>query len=254
MDLILPGLRDRRVAAADINRTRDGRQIYRRGTPARRLSMRHSRGGFDIRQAQFNRSPAQITTIVLHQTHFFRGGSQTLTEDESRDMDMGDDFRMDHIIAHFVILREGDILYTHDVQYTLNSVSGLPGIDIEIEGEYGHRPSPQGSRLSEAAIRAGRRLVNALAHQIPTVRYIHPHGQIQQNPTKLYTCPGPDIWMNIGEWAVDASRSKLGLISDRTPGYRHNRMESLTGPTTRYLQRRYSGHRNPAYDQGVTGM
>jgi hypothetical protein len=35
----------------------------------------------------------------------------------NRDEDMSDHFRLDHVIAHFVVRADGTILYVHDIQY-----------------------------------------------------------------------------------------------------------------------------------------
>jgi hypothetical protein len=79
-------------------------------------------------------------------------------------------------------------------------------------------------------IRAGRELVRALAGQMPRITHIHPHGQIQgrqrsddsvcggrdsDNPCgSLGSCPGPDIWINVGQWACAPRPDGLGLVSD----------------------------------------
>ena len=74
---------------------------------------------------------------------------------------------------------------------------------------------------------AGRRLVGALKAQIPSIVRIHPHGQVQRRDRggqcgglgtrnvcgKLLSCPGPDVWMNVGEWATG---SALNLVSKET--------------------------------------
>jgi hypothetical protein len=244
MHIKIPGLRDRRIAAADENRTRNRREIYAAGTPARRLSQRHPLG-FDARQAAFSRSLTQIDRVFLHQTEFF---TEYPLPREERDRDMADDHRLDVVIAHFVVRRDGTILYTHDVEFILNSISGRSGIDIEFEGHYNVPPEttpppshPWPPRLSPAAIQSGRRLLEALNDlrsgaisnaQYLSIQSIHPHGQF--NSRKRNSCPGPDIWTNVGEWAMRRFR----WISGRAlPGYANLGISEH--------------QRNPAYDQRI---
>lgn len=65
-----------------------------------------------------------------------------------------------------------------------------------------------GPRLPPASIRAGRNLLRAL-HDIRyrpveeerlIIRSIHPHGQFKAD--KVNSCPGLDIWVNVGDWAI----------------------------------------------------
>ena len=238
MDIFVPGMRDRRVAAADETHAPPAhageapRPIYGDGSVARRMSLADPRH-FDVRRAAFARQPTQINTVVLHQMSLFH---QDALPSLSLDSDISDDHSLDHVIAHFVVRSTGEILYTHDVQYVLNSVSGRRGIDIEFEGRYGNQSAPESSRLSAEAIRSGRRLLLWLQGYLTSLAYIHPHGQLQRvGSGKLNSCPGPDIWVNIGEWAV----ATLGLTADRPfPGYANRGITPA--------------QRNPRYDQGIT--
>ena len=233
MDIYAPGLRDRRVAAADVGRTRDGREIYGNGTSARRLSTRRGGRGFDVRTARISRSASQINTVILHQTTFFTNDPLPV---ENLDNDIADDHRLDFVIAHFLVRADGNILYLRDVEHILNSVSGRFGIDIEFEGQYGHEPTPRPPRLSANATQAGRRLIVSMHDQLPGLRFIHPHGQVQSRGRgKRDSCPGPDVWMNVGEWAVQ----EFGLTSDTTFSSYSNHGIS-------------PAQRNSAYDRHIT--
>ncbi len=125
------------------------------------------------------------------------------------------------------MLGDGTIVYTRDVLHILNNMGGRWGIDIEFAGRYGLMPNPgfrPGSRqprytaaedptrsidrLSQRTIGSARRLIRFLSGALP-IQYIHPHGQF--TPGKARTCPGPDIWMNIGDWACE----NLGLQYER---------------------------------------
>ena len=215
MDFPLMRMRDRRIAASDevlsVQRSAEtGRfgSIYGVGSAART-------GGAG-RARRTDRSPEQINTIVLHQTAgaFISGLSVPM-----RDAEMSDNHRVDRIAAHFIIAIDGTIFYLHDVEFIMANAGGRYGIDIELCGTYAHTPEPTGQRLSDAAIRAGRHLVRCLTTDIPTIRHIHPHGQIGRSPArrgdrpgpKFDSCSGPDIWINVGMWAVHALR----LVADR---------------------------------------
>ena len=229
MDIFVPGLRDRRMAAADENRTANNREIYGRGTSARRLSQRSSGGNFDVGQARNSRSANIINTIVLHQTTFY---SRDDLPSESEDNDISDDHRLDKVIAHFIVRADGTIIYTHDVEHILNSVSRRWGIDIEFEGKYGHEHIPQSNRLRQTAIRSGHRLIFWLKGYLPNIQYIHPHGQIQRSGGKRDSCSGPDIWINVGEWAV----TNLNLTCDQTFARYPNRGISDAQRNSAYYQ------------------
>jgi hypothetical protein len=74
-------------------------------------------------------------------------------------------------------------------------------------------------------------LLARLKAAVPTIRHIHPHGQL--DPGKRDTCCGADVWMNVGEWAVE----RLGLESD-TPfaGYGESRGISAQHRNFGYLR------------------
>jgi hypothetical protein len=207
MNIFVPGLRDRRVAAADENRTAHGLEIYGLRTPARRLSQTGTK--FDVRTVPTTRDLHKINTVILHQADFF---SSDPLPARPNDTNIRNDHRFDRVIAHFVVRSDGNIIYTHDIEHRLNSISGTKGIDIESEGHYGFDRVPRPPRLSRSAILSGRRLVLWLMAYVPSIQYIHPHGQIQRAGGKRDSCSGPDIWVNIGEWAV----ANLHLISEPT--------------------------------------
>lgn len=221
----VPGLIDRRAVAADEYRTRDSRAIYRvdvRYAPRQRgpdgeLLPRvvlpvPTRRNYDVRMwrrpAVPTRDPSTITRVILHQTGALgtEGTAAPVRDDQHR---------LDVVIAHFIVRFNGNILYTHDIQYQLNSTAALnDSIEIEFEGTFnqGRRPHPRGPRLSMAAIEAGRRLLTRFRDlstrppgpyspetQFLSIGTIHPHQQF--SPVTRPNCPGPDIWVNVGEWA-----------------------------------------------------
>lgn len=201
--LNVPGwIRDRRTAAADEVNSVAGIPIYGRGSIARRA------GPPSAASARYDRGLASIRAVVLHQTAgaTFMSERQALPPMEL-DSQRRSRHRIDRITAHFVVLLSGVVIYTHDVGYILNDAGGRHGIDIEFCGRFGHDSYPRRLRLTLEAIRAGRKLLKWLNAGIPSLDYIHPHGQIQAPNRagvhgKLHSCPGPDIWVNVGEWAV----------------------------------------------------
>jgi hypothetical protein len=236
VDLFIPGLRDRRAAAADETHAPPAnggrpRDIFGRGTAARRRVGVVGRP-FDVRSVTTDRGVDSITTIVLHQmavTH------DAPLPDFSTDTDITSRHTLDRVIAHFIVRTDGALVYTHDIEHILNDGGGRRGIDIEFEGHYGNDRTPSDPRLSEAAIRAGRRLLLWLDGFLPSLSHIHPHGQIQSgSSSKLHSCCGPDVWMNVGEWAVS------------------NLSWECNQPVSSYANHGISERqRNAAYDQGI---
>jgi hypothetical protein len=262
MDIIMPCLRDRRIAASDeVGSVQTGQSgepipIYGVGSVARTAGAQPGR---------FDRRPGDIRAVILHQTSGHALADQDLppirtdTLRESR-------HRVDRIAAHFVILEDGTIVYTHDVQYLINSAGGRFGIDIEFSGNFSSTPAPvvtapgrrprggvRFTRLDPRAILAGRNLLRHLKSVLPNLQYVHPHGQVQEphvrqitrdgitrtltSIDKLNSCPGPDVWVNVGEWAV---REVPLICEPPNPScYRHNHG----------ISRR---QRDPDYDQHIT--
>lgn len=223
-DIIHPRLRDRRIAAADEAISTKPGQIYGLGTRARRRAEAEP-DRFDLRRLGYSRSQQMINTIILHLTT----GPRLLAGDlpaVASDTDIRSDTRIDRINAHIVVLGDGTIVYTRDVLHILNNMGGRWGIDIEFAGRYGLRSNPGSrrpryiaaedpaqsiDRLSPRLIESARRLIRFLSGSLP-IQYIHPHGQF--TPAKAQTCPGPDIWINIGDWACEI----LGLQCERRDG------------------------------------
>lgn len=262
MDISCQRLRDRRVAASDETISVAGGGIYFRRSHAWR---RGSVGAYDHRGVpRFDREPDSIRAIILHQTEgrdFLSGvgergsypgrepdvsdGSSRRPMDtsESIDRDRMSNHAIDRIASHFVIINDGTIFYTHDIQFLINSAGGRRGIDIEFAGNYS-----RSYRLSPAAIISGRRLIVTLKRRIPSIGYIHPHGQVQKMELgpwiasdgdrrrrgppvacggstgnecdKFDICPGPDVWINVGEWATHPST--LNLIAETPISYYQN--------------------------------
>lgn len=210
MDIRLEGMRDRRAAASDEAISVANRQIYGLGSAAR---------GIGAGVGRVDREPDRITTIVLHQTAGnLINGADVLSADTA----VTSSHRIDRIASHFIVTTDGQPVYLRDVQLILSNAGGRRGIDIEFCGSFASTRVPEGRRLTPEAIRGGRALLRALVEQIPTIRFVHPHGQVQAvaansdrtHGAKFHSCSGPDIWVNVGMWAVEA----LGLSTTPQPG------------------------------------
>lgn len=186
------------------------------------------RRGRNVRPRLRRHGELNLRAIVLHQTQgpsFDNARNQRWLNARGQG-----EHRVDQISAHFVVLQNGVIYYTHDVGlYRSGSAGRNQGIDIEFAGRFTHSNTPnESNRVPHEMLRAGRKLVRALVEQIATITHIHPHGQVQSenmdgsqcggtgstNPCgKLESCPGPDIWMNIGHWACGRPLDGgLGLV------------------------------------------
>lgn len=174
------------------------------------------------------RDVRNIDSIVLHATGF----SRLDTPGTDRSGSEYDDF--DHTIAHFVVRRNGDVyrLRTYDVY--LNNVLSLYSVSIEVEGNFPSEEEIQRDNwrsrrhsMPLAQIFAGRALLQHIRNELDNVRYIFGHVQLTNMGADRANCPGPHVWYNIGEWAVET----LGM---------HN-----SGHSARVISR---GWQNPALD------
>ena len=157
-----------------------------------------------------NRMSAQIDTVVLHQTSFSRGS-------------VPDNYLSVH--AHFVVLPDGTIVQLHPVDAYLVASSAFndDAISVEVVGnfpdEHGHywEGSKNGrSILSPQQISGGCDLVRYLKETYG-ISFVFAHRQ-GEDANLRGNCPGPDIWYNIGEWAV----RELGM-SDGGKGYKEGK-------------------------------
>ncbi len=181
------------------------------------------RRGRDVHSDRHRGGDSTVRAIVLHQTT-----GRTFLDERNQEWLRGRGaHRVDRISAHFVVLQNGMIYYTHDItEYRAGSAGREHGIDIEFAGNFPAGRVPDSSRrVPRAMIAAGRALIKALVQQANRITHIHPHGQVQgqqrvdgsvcggresENPCgSLGNCPGPDIWVNIGQWAVEEEELNL---------------------------------------------
>lgn len=217
MDIVCAGMRDRRVAASDSRL-----HIPRSGSI--QVIILHSTSG-----PQFLPTTTPSPTPRRSRAHEPRSRRpEPYPTDPRTDSVVRSRHRIDEIAAHFVVINDGTIFYTHDVDFLSRSAGGRFGIDIEFAGSFN-----TSRRLTSAAVQAGRNLVTALKTNVTSITHIHPHGQIQHllmngqacgastgvRCGKLDSCPGPDVWINVGDWA--ARRFRL-ITETPLPNYQNN--------------------------------
>lgn len=152
---------------------------------------------------------------VLHQMGFSRGD---------------DPYKYKKVTAHYIITPNGTIAQLHPVTAYLNAANGFNegGISIEFAGNLPTQPQSDDPKhfwnpeemgmdqLTPAQVKAARWLLQYLQDEVLpdlglglTVVVAHRQsGEERQND------PGPDVWANVGQWAVD----NMGL-SDGGPGF-----------------------------------
>lgn len=144
------------------------------------------------------RDMSVVVGLVLHQTGFSRGSS--------------DPSKYDKVAAHFIIMPNGQIIQTQELDRWMNSAGAFNRRTISVEF-VGNFPSSRGKwykgdkfgrhELSEEQIASGRFLVDYLIEELPKwgspgLLFIYAHRQSYKTRTND---PGPDIWYNVGEWA-----------------------------------------------------
>ncbi|MFV8755736.1 N-acetylmuramoyl-L-alanine amidase [Nannocystaceae bacterium ST9] len=145
----------------------------------------------------------KVDAVVLHQTGFSRGL---------------DPKRYLKVTAHFVVLADGTVLQLHPLAMKLWASDGFNcrSVSIEFVGNFKSsdgkwwKPEEYGANhVSVEQIEAGRELLRALKRV--GVRFVFAH---RQSSASRGNDPGPDLWANVGEWAIE----RLGF-SDGGPGY-----------------------------------
>lgn len=126
--------------------------------------------------------------------------------------------------AHYIVTADGQIAQLYDDLDFLNASNGFNKrcIAIEFAGNFPDhryhwwksskppiRPIPDRCYLTPAQIRAGRCLLATLKAGLPGIKYLYAHRQSSESRPND---PGPDVWFNIGEWAL----AKLNL-TDQQP-------------------------------------
>ena len=155
---------DRRAATATTYQTMDKRNIFSHGNRSAR------------------RNVARIRAVILHQTDFV-----------SSDLD-----RFNHVIANFVVMQNGCVLYIRDLSMGLNSIGTVQrAVDIEFVGNYTSSASATSHLPSTAQLNAGRELLTYLRERYSAITQVFAHAHFRAK-----NCPGPHIWYNVGRWGL----------------------------------------------------
>ncbi|NLD68502.1 MAG: hypothetical protein GX644_06765 [Limnobacter sp.] len=122
--------------------------------------------------------------------------------------------------AHYAILPDGKILYLHPASKLIWASHGFNNRSVAVEFA-GNFPDTKGrwwnademgrNQVTSAQIKSGRCLIQHLVRTMG-LRVVLTH---RQSSNMRMNDPGPDIWSQVGQWAVDT----LGL-SDGGPGFK----------------------------------
>jgi N-acetyl-anhydromuramyl-L-alanine amidase AmpD len=146
-----------------------------------------------------------VDVVVLHQTGFAWARANPMWA---------------RVRSHFTIHRDGLIDLNTPVSVRMRYGSGVVNrrcVTIEHEGNYPTSYGPRGPRYfkpekfgrhvladAPAQVEASRALLRHLRESLPALRYVAAHRQIESGKPG---CPGPDLWLALGEWAA----RELGL-------------------------------------------
>ncbi|MEO1014459.1 MAG: N-acetylmuramoyl-L-alanine amidase [Pseudomonadota bacterium] len=147
------------------------------------------------------RDTADIDAAVLHQMGFARSGGPE---------------RFLRTKSHYIVLQDGRVAQLHRDQDYLYASNALNSRSIAIEFE-GNMPSERGRfykperfgrhRVTMAQVSAGRRLLLHL-RDVSGIRFVFAHRQGTNGHTN---CCGPDLWFNVGQWAIANGFSDGGV-------------------------------------------
>lgn len=161
----------------------------------------------DKSQRKGTRDPKTVYALVLHQMACCFAPADPL----KRFLTVG---------AHFAITNDGRILQLHPVSVLLWASNGFNERSVAVEFA-GNFPSTSGrwwegekfgkNRPTAAQVTAGRQLIR---HLMRTMGLTHVLAHRQSSGTREND-PGPDIWFDVGQWAVNT----LGL-KDGGPAFR----------------------------------
>lgn len=153
-----------------------------------------------------------VNSLVLHGMGFDRGSDPT---------------KYDKVNAHFIILRDGQIVQLQPLNRYLKASNGFNKYAVSVEFAGNHRsykgkcwrPETFGCHnLTVPQVQSGRYLIDFLASILPDMgspglQGVYAH---RQSSKKKPNGPGPEIWYNIGEWAS----SERGLYTGTDDGYK----------------------------------
>ena len=160
------------------------------------------------------RDPKKVHALVLHQMACCFKVKDPLT-------------RFLKMAPHFAILPDGRILQLHPILALTGASNGFNAGSVAVEfagnfpdtrGKWWHGPQNGMNKVTPAQIEAGRYLVRYLISTMG-LKTILAH---RQSSGTRDNDPGPDIWFNVGQWAIDT----LGL-KDGGPGFKVGRGKAI---------------------------
>jgi hypothetical protein len=152
------------------------------------------------------RDVATLTAAVLHQMGFHRGN---------------DGKKYKNVKAHFVVLPNGTIVQNHPIDYYLPASNGISALSVAIEfagnfksvrNKWDYSNTSAEHVPSQAQYASGRCLLYYLRMKMPKFTHVLAH---RQSGGQRQNDPGPEIWCNVGEWAL----RYMGL-KDGGPGFK----------------------------------
>jgi peptidoglycan hydrolase-like protein with peptidoglycan-binding domain len=153
------------------------------------------------------RDPRTVTALVLHQMACCASRKDPLNSYLK-------------IGSHYTILRDGRILQMHPISSVIWASNGFNQRSVAVEFA-GNLPDTKGrwwkgekygkNQLTRAQVEAGRHLIQ---HLVMTIGLKHVLAHRQSSGTRTND-PGPDIWFNVGQWAINTLK-----LSDGGPGFK----------------------------------
>ena len=140
-----------------------------------------------------------IDSLVLHSTSVLRKKANDITE-------------YFKISVHFIIVPDGTIYRLYDDEVRCNGSHGFNDRSVAVEFEGKFRSDSKNGEIgkekpTQAQLKSGRKLIVYLKNKLPNFKYVLAHSQSSNKD-----CPGPEIWYNVGEWAI---QNGLCLTSGR---------------------------------------
>jgi N-acetyl-anhydromuramyl-L-alanine amidase AmpD len=152
------------------------------------------------------RDVGSLTAAVLHQMGFHRGNDAT---------------KYKNVKAHFVILPNGTIVQNHGIEFYLPASDGISqlGVAIEFAGNFQsvrkkwyHGSTKAEHHPTAQQYESGRCLLFHLRAKMPKLTHVLAH---RQSGSQRHNDPGPEVWCNVGEWAL-----KYMHLKDGGPGFK----------------------------------
>lgn len=152
------------------------------------------------------RDVTKLTAAVLHQMGFHRGN---------------DPVKYKNVNAHFVVLPNGTVVQNHPIVNYLPASHGISALSVAIEfagnfksvrNKWDHSSTSAEHTPTTTQYEAGRCLLFHLRARMPGFVHVLAH---RQSGSQRQNDPGPEIWCNVGEWAL-----RYMHLQDGGPGFK----------------------------------